>query len=520
MSRNVTPFIPPLPSPHNSPLPSAPVIPQQNPNEPVSPTWYQYSNPGAYPVYPTSPAVNMNGGYIPPYMSPIGQAPGFIPPTPLPPSASAFPAGVSQDYTGYPPTYPFAQPQQQQRQPQWAVPPVAAPPFGSYSQPMYSAPLPQQAAPQFGTPWTAGGGRPLYPAFGGQPMQQPQQQPMSAPGYGLGFGMPPAWAAQHFTPGPAMQPDLWGIQQALGGQPPPAGGAQPPPMHGPLHRAETHVGDRMDPFMTGDHYGPVLEPFLIRIVRAEVKLNPLIEPVPDTGPERAFLKWNMLFHTSLVQRSTDPAHVSWSNGRNAPATFPRVSSMRIISEVYPWMIEVRAQTEGTGVTCGEVIEAIYHDMQRLTQKEDYDRLSAPQKRSLADAYRHNRSRTNGVPGGTLGEGMKRLDFLRDKVTFGGIENNEAVVERICGAPLPCTFVLRCQHMFPMTQQEARDHAARQQQRARSHSGNLSAHGSPNPGLSSRSRAASRNSTRSRAASSPRPGIAVIPPSDYDDDDDD
>lgn len=183
------------------------------------------------------------------------------------------------------------------------------------------------------------------------------------------------------------------------------------------------------------------------------------------------------------------------------------------------MIEVRAQTEGTGVTCGEVIEAIYHDMQRLTQKEDYDRLSAPQKRSLADAYRHNRSRTNGVPGGTLGEGMKRLDFLRDKVTFGGIENNEAVVERICGAPLPCTFVLRCQHMFPMTQQEARDHAARQQQRARSHSGNLSAHGSPNPGLSSRSRAASRNSTRSRAASSPRPGIAVIPPSDYDDDDD-
>ena len=158
-------------------------------------------------------------------------------------------------------------------------------------------------------------------------------------------------------------------------------------------------------------------------------------------------------------------------------------------------------------------------MQRLTQRNDYEHLSAPQKQTLADAYWHNRSRTNGVPGGTLGEGMKRLDFLRDKVLFGGIEVNEAVVKRLCGEVLPCTFVLRCQHMFPMTQQEARDHAARQQ-RSRANSGNLSAHGSPNSGA----RAASRSTTHSRAASrsagSPRPGIAVVPPSDYDDDDDD
>jgi hypothetical protein len=216
----------------------------------------------------------------------------------------------------------------------------------------------------------------------------------------------------------------------------------------------------------------------------------------------------MLFHTSLVQRSTDPAHVSWSKGRNAPATFPRVSSMRIVSDIYPWMIEVRAQTQG-GVTCGEVIESIYQNMQRLTHRDDYERLSPTQKRTLADAYRHNRSRTNGVPGGTLGEGMKRLDYLRDKVAFGGVEVNEAVVRRICGEVLPCTFVLRCQHMFPLTQQEARDHAARQ--RARASSANLSANASPNP----RSRAASRSS---RPASSPRPGIAVIPPSDLDDDD--
>ena len=86
---------------------------------------------------------------------------------------------------------------------------------------------------------------------------------MSAPGYGLGFNMPPAWGAQHFTPGPAMQPDLWGIHQAMGGAPPPpAGGGQPPPMHGPLHRAETHVGDRMDPFMAGDHCTSLLSSFL------------------------------------------------------------------------------------------------------------------------------------------------------------------------------------------------------------------------------------------------------------------
>ena len=189
-------------------------------------------------------------------------------------------------------------------------------------------------------------------------------------------------------------------------------------------------------------------------------MNPLISPLPEDGSDRVHLNWNMLFSTSTVQRSTDPSHISWSKGRDAPATFPRVSSLRLVSDTIPWVLNVEARDIGIGVTCGEVIDSIGQQLAKFSDKHDYERLTPNLRQEVGIAYRRNRSREPGVPGGQLGQGMKRLDFLRQDTMFAGIEVNDRVVKRVCGEVLPCVFVLKCSKIFPVTREEAEDRDAR------------------------------------------------------------
>ncbi|KDR81937.1 hypothetical protein GALMADRAFT_207304 [Galerina marginata CBS 339.88] len=438
---------------------------------------------------------------------------------PLPCDQGAIRFGVSQDYTGYPQGNPYPSPGMHSTQS-----PMTGTPFhghGGYGLPPTS-------------PWTQPNSAPAqYPSFGGTPWQQPppnlQQSPWAPQG-----GLPPQGYTPAFAPGinlppqgpppqgytPAFAPGInlppqgppppgWGQQQQQGyfpAQPrqPMAdhnqwGGQQHyfPPNHGQMRQvvpeAPLHPPDRVDPFAQGPHYGPVLDPFLIRVVKAQVRLNTLLQPLPEDGSDEVHLKWNMLFPTSTVQRSIDPSHVSWSNGRDAPATFPRVSQLCLISNSFPWMIEVHAQEKERGVTCGEVIESIGRNMNKLSNNSDFASLPREEQRTLKDAYKHNRSRSPGVPGGQLGEGLKRLDFLRRNTMFAGIEANERTVKRICGEALPCTFVLKCSGTYPMTQKEIKDQEARR-------------------------RAASSQGHRSRANSTTA-RVTVHPPSSDDDDGD-
>lgn len=164
--------------------------------------------------------------------------------------------------------------------------------------------------------------------------------------------------------------------------------------------------------------------------------------------------------SSLVHRSCDPLQVSWSTGRNEPATFPRLSEIQIVSEHFPWTIDVKARHPDIGVTCGEVIEAIASCVDRLTSKSDFDALSQNLKKTVSDAYRFNRSRNPNVPGGKMGEGLKRADFLGDMTTFGGLEMDDRAVERVCKVVMPGYVVLRCNRREIMTREEASAQEAR------------------------------------------------------------
>jgi hypothetical protein len=215
----------------------------------------------------------------------------------------------------------------------------------------------------------------------------------------------------------------------------------------------------------------------VRVVGADVKINPLLAPPRETD-DSVYLKWNMLFFAAYCQRSTDSAHVSWSKGRKEPATFPRVTQFRVVSATFPWMISLEARNKTVGITCGEVIDGIDEYLHKLIKGEEFRALPRGQKKKITDAYRHNRAPAHGVPGGALGEGVRRLDWLCQDSMFGGILRNDSLVTNICGDVLPCTFELKCIHRYPLTEreiqeQEERDRAVVTRERQRSRQSRVS-----------------------------------------------
>lgn len=434
-----TPFIPPLPSPESLAPPVIPPAPQNH----HPPAWAQQPRtPGQYPYYPPTPYNTTP--FIPPvatiptaHSTPImPQSSYFPPPANLPNIYGAPPGnGFSADYTGYPNGNP-------------------------------SPYVPTQPPP--GTPW-----------------------PASAPGTGYTFQHPlppgpPGWGPQlgAFTPGyplPGAFPTpagAWGMP--LPGGPPsnmyaghtpwvhPTAPPPAPPQPPDTARANfrwTSSADHINHFAEGPHYGPVLEPFLVRAVSATISINPLLSPPTDSHED--YLRWNMIFPTSTCYRTTGPKR-SWIKGREAPATFPRLSHIRIISRSFPWMISVKARRQNIGVTCGEVIEAISSYFYGDVAKKEYEGVTTRRRREIWQAYQYNRSTDSNVPGGHLGEQLRRLDWLCSNSRWGGLVRNDEFIKEACGDVLPCTFELKCIPSYPLSPEEASE-----QQRIARHAENRS-----------------------------------------------
>lgn len=440
------PFIPPLPSPEGANPP--PVLPT-NRQEPAPSGWaHQPRTPSHYPVYPPGPP-NITP-FIPtapslhttPIMPSRPDAPGsyYAPPVSLPNVYGppvAPPPGMPTDMTGYPNVAATA----------WG-PPSAVPP-------------PPQAWPPQHPPPSA------YTTF-----QQPL--PNGAPAWGLPMGYHTPAAAWGMPP-PMMTPYAFPAATPWMGLTNPPLAPQPPPQAAPqtdTARANirwTSSVDRMDPFTEGPHYGPVLEPFLARVVGAVIKINPLLAPPGDSHED--YLRWNMLFHTSNCYRTTDSRR-SWMKGRKAPATYPRLTYVRLVSRSFPWMIQIVARDKSVGVTCGEILDGISGYLYGDVAKREYGNVSKSLKRQIWMAYQQNRSTDPNVPGGRLGEALKRLDWLGNDTRFGGLVVNDEFIKEICGDVLPATFELKCLPSYPLTQQELHDQQLRQQA-ARSRNGSAS-----------------------------------------------
>lgn len=330
------------------------------------------------------------------------------------------------------------------------IPPLPSPDVAPYDQPTDWTGYPpySQTPNPPGTPWAA-------PPIMGSQWPNQQATPWMAPTQMGGWG-PPApgtpwiWQPSGITANPSV-PGQVALRQGR------AFGPQPPTPY-------NSNSNRIPPFSAGPHCmltarwlspvvattdfdlldGPILDPLVVRVLHVEVRLNPLISPYTDENRANThFLKWDMLLPTSAVQRSSDVPNVPWLAGRDEPATHPKVTMLRLVSEHFPWVITVHEAPKGRGVTCGDVIETISHELHKPTTKDDFDRLSSEQQAEVASAYRHNRSRSVDIPAVPApGSGMRRVDYLKEDINFAGIEANDSLVRAITGENIPCTFVLK------------------------------------------------------------------------------
>ncbi|KAI0303322.1 hypothetical protein B0F90DRAFT_1816159 [Multifurca ochricompacta] len=441
-SEPATPFIPPRPD-IGSPAGNSPaVLPSV---VPMSPSQSSTLSPNAfYSPYTGTPFIPSPMAPPGSYYLPTVQLPDGAPLPPLhhapghPPSSQSHPSGVSADWigptTGLQPTaYATPYPSHAGLAPSpWAGP--MSTPFAGFG--AFAPPLPPTNPPGSYAPHPTA----HLPQGYGVPYATP------APQFAIPHGYPMAYATPAWVPAPMAYPPP--------GPPPPAA---PPRQPERLTRAERY--DKIGHFAAGPHYGPVLEPLLIKAVGATLQINPLLLPVGD-DEERAHLRWNMLFSTAHCHRSTDPSHRSWSNGRQEPATFPRLTELRLISQVAPWILDIHATSPAIGVTCGDVIEQLSEHLQKRLRKEDYEGASGVKRRAIRDAYHHNRSRNAGVPGGQLGDGLKALDWLGIHTMFGGVQLNENFVLDRFNVVIPCMLELVCVERPLIGEEDEEDGAAR------------------------------------------------------------
>jgi hypothetical protein len=185
--------------------------------------------------------------------------------------------------------------------------------------------------------------------------------------------------------------------------------------------------------------GVVLDPLQFTVLKAKVAVNPLLMPTTDDDPRKKSIIWNVLFDTNSAHLSTDRSSRSWNEGRDEPATFPRLTAIRLCSPCFPWIIDVSNEH---GVTCGDVLDRLYEFFNRIIDKGEWDSFPDPFKASVGAAYKWNRSTARGAPGGRYyGPAIKRGDILRTYTVWKGLVCDDKYVADQMGTPPGCTLVV-------------------------------------------------------------------------------
>ena len=164
-----------------------------------------------------------------------------------------------------------------------------------------------------------------------------------------------------------------------------------------------------------------------KTVRGIVKLNPLLEIAPNgLGEHPHWIMCTRATRDSFRIASAD----SWVEALNAPAAEPHTNFIGIICRAFPGMIRAHSKNPTLGVTCGEVLAAIFMFLDGDMQWEEYERFMREH---------HNMT---AKPGNST---LKRSRWLDTDLFFGGLVVNNAFVKERVGEPPPwqTVFELLC-----------------------------------------------------------------------------
>lgn len=181
--------------------------------------------------------------------------------------------------------------------------------------------------------------------------------------------------------------------------------------------------------------GPVHNARTATLLDTTFEVNPILRHLPPQSDENR-LEYNVLFSLSTASLFKDKQEISWVDGRDEPAVLPRLETLTLISEHFPWMIYVKASDADVGVTCADVMEALNKDLHKSFSKDEVDKWSKGRLEKISAVYHYNRKAKEGVPGGALGKGFRRVDYLSEYTIFDGIEYDDAMArERFGFSPI-------------------------------------------------------------------------------------
>ena len=109
--------------------------------------------------------------------------------------------------------------------------------------------------------------------------------------------------------------------------------------------------------------------------------------------------------------------------RHAHATATQASHVRLISDDFPWLIDIK--TAGHPVTCNDVWNALYAALQQPLADSEWGVLSSdPSKaKKVQKATKHRQSEID------RDKGLKRVDWLADGHVFCGLEKDDGFAKR-------------------------------------------------------------------------------------------
>jgi len=185
----------------------------------------------------------------------------------------------------------------------------------------------------------------------------------------------------------------------------------------------------------GSGYGPVLTPTELYLLDAKLQIHPIL-----THSMKAFhLVFNL---ASGVTGGFNPD----STGNDLPftkkdemATCPRVSELIIITNLSPWCTIVK---NPKGVSLGDVCGQLWKDYSEYNITEAEFGSIPPQHQERV--RRMAMSRESGywghqaAPGGNR---CKRIDWLRDRVFFDGLEHDDGLSMARLGFKAPNILVM-------------------------------------------------------------------------------
>jgi hypothetical protein len=141
---------------------------------------------------------------------------------------------------------------------------------------------------------------------------------------------------------------------------------------------------------------------------------------PILAADQTMVRFDVRFDPS--SEAAIPNATYYTN-RQANATATQASHVRLISEDFPWLIDIK--TNGHPVTCDDVWSALYAALQQPLADSEWGVLSHdPSKTKKVE--RAAKQRQSEID---KDKGLKRVDWVADSHIFRGLEKDDAFSKR-------------------------------------------------------------------------------------------